>query len=250
MLLNDRSLNAAVAAASAAREGHSVQGNNAGNFHEGGVGGIDNIRAMNGKYADKRLSMETPLAVGEDGSNKKGLRAAIRRGGRTSFDIGGLHAIALLLTLWALHRKSSAAGESAVWALIVILAAREWIGGPVTLPSSKFEVPLLHDPSAVRCARDGQRGLGVGFGARKQEGGSCITEEVPGDEGKGVTLVGAKVEILDMVGRGRSGFDRFCIRVRASPTVRAIVGVIIGDTVDVDVDVDVGVIVTECSPRY
>ncbi|CAN0424369.1 unnamed protein product, partial [Ectocarpus fasciculatus] len=49
------------------------------------------------------------------------------RRGRTSYTIGGVDAIALLLILWALHRESPRLGEAAVLGLAVALLARECV---------------------------------------------------------------------------------------------------------------------------
>lgn len=71
-------------------------------------------------------------------------------GSSVSYQISGRHAIALALSLWAVFRKSAAVGGAVLWAIAIALGAREWIGGPVTLPSARHRVPLLHDASALR----------------------------------------------------------------------------------------------------
>lgn len=147
------------------------------------------------------------------------------------------------MTLWALHRHSALAGESALWALAVAVAAREWVGGPVTLPSAKSRVPLLHDPQDAlpggqqrrrrqrRGKREGgERGVGVGLGGGegRGQGGQAYESRARERRGAGgmggaerVSLVGARVEIVqvEVVGRVQSGFDRFFIKVQAAPRV-------------------------------
>ena len=158
-------------------------------------------------------------------------------GSRTSYEIGGSHAIALLLTLWALHRECPRLGESALLALAAALLAREFVGGPATLPSSRYRVPLLHDPGALVAAasKNGGRsssGDDGGCGGDSVGAGGSLaavagTARLVGRDGEagvggldGVSLVGAAVEVVEVVGRGKSGFDRFCIRVmEASQTV-------------------------------
>lgn len=140
-------------------------------------------------------------------------------GTRTSYEIGGPHAIALLLTLWALHRESPRLGESALLALAIALLARECVGGPATLPSSQYRVPLLHNPRALVAAASNNSGSSGGGAAAVAEPVGFVGRDGEADEGgmDGVRLVGAVVEVVEVVGRGKSGFDRFYIRVLEAP---------------------------------
>ncbi|CAN0148017.1 unnamed protein product, partial [Ectocarpus sp. 12 AP-2014] len=141
------------------------------------------------------------------------------RPGRTSYTIGGVDAIALLLILWALQRESPRLGETAILGLAVALLARECVGGAATLPSASRRVPLVHDPRAlVAAAAAASRSSnvagtgGVAEGEGFQGGGVSGTRN--GDGGwEGVSLLGGEVEVVRVVGRGKSGFDRFCVRV-------------------------------------
>jgi len=189
---------------------------------------------------------------GGDGSDRgggPGGGGAKPFGKRTSYEIAGSHAIALALTLWALHRESPLLGEYALLVLAVVLLAREWVGGAATLPSAALRVPLLHDPRALVAAKsrgsrnleglataaaatttkpeDGSRGLagGVVVGGSGDGGGGGAAAAV-GDGLEGVSLVGAVADVVEVAGRGKSGFDRFCIRVatEASPKVGGFIG--------------------------
>lgn len=95
-----------------------------------------------------------------------------------------------MLSIWALFRKSAAAGSAALWGVALALAAREWTGGSVTVRSARGRVPLLHDPSILlqevrgakveeggggRGSADGSRGEGVGYG-----GGDGVPATVAG----------------------------------------------------------------------
>lgn len=165
-----------------------------------------------------------------------------------------------MLSLWALLRKSAAAGAAALWAVAIALAAREWVGGSVTLASAKIRVPLLHDPALVHSGAvevrvvDGRaeevsaagelprggktaasRAGGSGRDEGAYDGGSGRKRAVGGEGGGAVpgSLVGAKVEIVEVTGSGQSGFDRLCIKVQVSTAVGT-VGIAIELSIVVD----------------
>ncbi|CBN79393.1 conserved unknown protein [Ectocarpus siliculosus] len=146
------------------------------------------------------------------------------RPGRTSYTIGGVDAIALLLILWALHRESPRLGETAMLGLAVALLARECVGGAATLPSANRRVPLLHDPRALVAAA--AAAVGAAASRSSNVAGTGVVAEGEGFQGggvsgprdgdggwEGVSLLGGEVEVVRVVGRGKSGFDRFCVRV-------------------------------------
>lgn len=142
------------------------------------------------------------------------------RRGCTSYTIGGVDAIALLLILWALHRESPRLGEAAVLGLAVALLARECVGGAATLPSAERRVPLLHDPRALVAAaasRSSNSSSVAGTGVVAEGGGfraGGVSAPGDGDGGwEGMSLLGAGVDVVKVVGRGKSGFDRFYVRV-------------------------------------
>lgn len=157
------------------------------------------------------------------GADQRKLAQYIAWGGTTSYDIRGLHAIALLLSLWVLYRGNPCAGECALWAVIVALASREWVGGPATMPSASLRVPLLHDPSVV-CAEERRRN-GNGDGVRsvgKPGGAAGVLGGVGGMGEVTASLLGATVEIVDVVNKGPSGFDRLWVKVRLAELVSKI----------------------------
>lgn len=204
------------------------------------VGGTDrdtrNGRSGSGSGSanGSRASREAEAAAEADTRDQRGLARYITGGGTTSYDIGGLHAIALLLSLWALYRRNPCAGECALWAAVVALASREWIGGPATLPSASLRVPLLHDPCAVRaeemrrkrCSGGEHGGRGAGGGLEGSARGIGGVAGVGGGVGGGemaVCLLGASVEIVEVVRSGPSGFDRLCVKVRVAELVSCLV---------------------------
>lgn len=104
----------------------------------------------------------------------------------TYYQVGGRQAIALVLSVWALFRKSATAGAAALWAVALALAAREWTGSePVTVRSASRRVPLVHDPSVLlREMSAGGRGAD-GYGRESGEcgdggvgTGECLGEDV------------------------------------------------------------------------
>ena len=159
----------------------------------------------------------TPLA----NDQRETVLSRLLAGGNTFYEVRGLHAVALLLVLWALHRQSARAGEAAILALAVALFIREWTGGAATPPTAKLRAPLLHDAGAGRAAggvMDG--GASAGF-EDEGRGGMTAGSRVGGD-GVGVSLDGARVKIVNIVeviGTGQSGFDRFCIKLQATEKV-------------------------------
>lgn len=138
-----------------------------------------------------------------------------------------MDAIALLLILWALHRESPRLGETAILGLAVALLARECVGGAATLPSADRRVPLLHDPRALVAAVASRSSSVVGAGVVREARGSRGGVSGPRDGGVGweeVSLLGAAVEVVKVVGRGESGFDRFCVRVEKAASQSQRVG--------------------------
>lgn len=136
-------------------------------------------------------------------------------GGEAVYEIRGLHAVVLFLALWALHRGSSSLGEAALLALALVFVTKELIGSSaVTLPSATLRVPLLHDPGVVVHA--------AAVWSSNKAGVSAVDGNGDGTVGslRGVdSLVGTRVKIVEVVGTGQSGFDRFCIKVQSTQTV-------------------------------
>ena len=110
-------------------------------------------------------------------------------------------------------------GEAAILALAVALFVREWTGGAATPPSAKLRAPLLHDTGEIRAEGEVVNDAAVaGF---KDEGRGDITagSQVGGRDDVGVSLNGARVKIVEVIGTGQSGFDRFCIKLQATENV-------------------------------
>lgn len=149
------------------------------------------------------------------------LLAAVSSGGRTSYVIGGRHAIALVVALWGLLRRNVAACSAALWALALALAAREWVGASVTIPSSNRRVPLLHDYSVLLGLRKPgvsapEKAVGTAVGTAG--GGAARGARDPGDGSGGVPARGHGVWPPGAGGdgeRGAAGMGTF----RGSPRV-------------------------------
>lgn len=206
--------------------------------------------------------------------------AALSHEGKTSYQIGGRHAFVLVLGLWALVRRSATAAASALWAMAVALAAREWIGVPVTLASATIRVPLVHNPATVlneqkkkqpesrtkwktakteaakvqhassgsnsreefaRLERDRALGLGAtgggdgrgilawGEGNRGGNSSENAIADANAEYGlSSLSVVGARLEIVDAVGMGQCGFDRFCVKVQVQVRKVTFLKVLIG----------------------
>lgn len=249
------SLAAATATAVAAAEAAAVAAAAADRASVSASNGAGNRGASGGAPSSNRTKGLPGKGGGTGRSLGDGGRLARLCAGRTSYEIGGPLAIALVLALWALLRESPRLGHSALLVLAAVLLAREWVGGSVTLPSARTRVPLVHDPRALVAAAEntatvspiGGSGIeaaassGEGIGAVVEAGGgtragvntggpgngncACRVEggltgrivDLDGGEAggdwKGVSLVGAALDVVEVVGRGKSGFDRFCVRV-------------------------------------
>lgn len=142
-------------------------------------------------------------------------------GGEAVYEIRGLHAVVLFLALWALHRESASLGEAALLALALVFFAKEWVGSLlVTLPSAKLCVPLLHDPGVVVQAAALWSSNKIGVSADDENGNGTVGSL------RGVdSLVGTRVKIVEVVGTGQSGFDRFCIKIQSTQTVSEWLGI-------------------------
>ena len=90
----------------------------------------------------------TPQAIGL----RETFLLQLLTGGNTSYEVRGLHAVALLAVLWALYHKSVRVGEITLLALAMALVAREWTGGAVTLATVNLRAPLVRDAGGIRAA--------------------------------------------------------------------------------------------------
>ncbi|CAM9437959.1 unnamed protein product, partial [Discosporangium mesarthrocarpum] len=155
------------------------------------------------------------------------------RPGKTPYTIsGGALACACLALLMLLHHDADIA-VAVLWALTLALVAREWVGSPVTCLEARSKVPLLHHTSSVWATGEGptKGGRGGLDGCMDGSGEGGLWRNLSAGAGGGNLqelggvsragrLWGARLDILEVVGKGQSGFDRFCISVQVDFSAR------------------------------